>query len=103
MPGEAGLKWKAAAAVLASSDFEGAAYLDLSVPERPVAGGIVDAPSAPDTSTEDPAVAVAPAPDPGVDPTTGAAIDPVTGFPIDSATGLPIDPATGAPVTTTVP
>lgn len=32
-------KWAAAAAVLASPGFPGAAYLDLSVPERPVAGG----------------------------------------------------------------
>jgi cell division protein FtsQ len=37
-PSRAAQKWKAAAAVLASPDFEGAEYLDLSVPGRPVAG-----------------------------------------------------------------
>lgn len=39
-PADAALKWRAAAAVLASPKFEGAAYLDLSVPKRPVAGGV---------------------------------------------------------------
>jgi len=42
-PGEADLKWRAAAAVLAQPSFEGAAYLDLSVPDRPVAGGVEEA------------------------------------------------------------
>lgn len=37
-------KWLAAAAVLADPGFEGAAYLDLNVPARPVAGGLADAP-----------------------------------------------------------
>jgi cell division protein FtsQ len=37
-PSRAAQKWKAATAVLASPDFEGADYLDLSVPGRPVAG-----------------------------------------------------------------
>jgi cell division protein FtsQ len=37
-PSRAAQKWKAAAAVIASPDFEGAEYLDLSVPGRPVAG-----------------------------------------------------------------
>lgn len=41
-PGDAGAKWQAVAAVLADRGFEGAAYLDLSVPERPVAGGVAD-------------------------------------------------------------
>jgi cell division protein FtsQ len=35
-----GAKWGAAAQVLASSTSRGAAYLDLRVPERPVAGGL---------------------------------------------------------------
>lgn len=35
-----GAKWGAAAQVLASSSSRGAAYLDLRVPERPVAGGL---------------------------------------------------------------
>jgi cell division septal protein FtsQ len=37
--GDAGTKWKAAAAVLADAKLESAAYIDLSVPERPVVGG----------------------------------------------------------------
>ena len=37
-PSRAQQKWQAATAVLASPDFEGAEYLDLSVPGRPVAG-----------------------------------------------------------------
>lgn len=37
-PSRAAQKWQAAAAVLASPDFEGAEYVDLSVPGRPVAG-----------------------------------------------------------------
>lgn len=37
-PSRAAQKWQAAASVLASPDFEGAEYLDLSVPGRPVAG-----------------------------------------------------------------
>lgn len=37
-PAQAARKWQAAAAVLASPDFTGAQYLDLSVPARPVAG-----------------------------------------------------------------
>lgn len=38
-PSEAAAKWDAAAAVLSSPDFAGAAYIDLSSPARPVAGG----------------------------------------------------------------
>lgn len=37
--GRADLKWQAAAAVIAQPSFTGATYLDLSVPDRPVAGG----------------------------------------------------------------
>ena len=33
-------KWRAAAGVLASRDAQGAAYVDLRLPERPVAGGL---------------------------------------------------------------
>jgi cell division protein FtsQ len=39
-PARPGAKWGAAAQVLASSTSRGAAYLDLRVPERPVAGGL---------------------------------------------------------------
>lgn len=42
-PGAADRKWLAAAAVLADRGFTTASYLDLSVPERPVAGGVPEA------------------------------------------------------------
>lgn len=38
--GQLGSKWRAASAVLADPKLEGAEYLDLSVPARPVAGGL---------------------------------------------------------------
>lgn len=38
-PSQAAIKWDAAAAVLADPGFTGAAYIDLSVPSRPVPGG----------------------------------------------------------------
>lgn len=39
-PARAGAKWAATAQVLASGTSRGAAYLDLRIPERPVAGGL---------------------------------------------------------------
>jgi cell division protein FtsQ len=33
-------KWAAAARVLAAEDAEGATYVDVRIPERPVAGGL---------------------------------------------------------------
>ncbi len=58
----ADLKWKAVAAVLADPKFTGAGYLDLSVPDRPVAGGIPDSPAPPveEVAPVDPEVAVDP-------------------------------------------
>lgn len=53
--GDAAMKWLAAAAVLADRSFETAAYLDLSVADRPVAGGVPDAPG--DAPGVDPAAA----------------------------------------------
>jgi cell division septal protein FtsQ len=61
------LKWKAAAAVLADPKFEGATYLDLSVPDRPVAGGYeatsdaADSADPAETATADPALTADPA------------------------------------------
>jgi cell division septal protein FtsQ len=67
----ADLKWKAVAAVLADPKFEGAGYLDLSVPDRPVAGGIPEEAVA----AEAPAEEVAPVePEVPVEPV--AAVDP---------------------------
>jgi cell division protein FtsQ len=76
-------KWAAAARVLANPDADGAAYLDIRIPERPAAGGLpvqtVD-PVAPATAT-DPA---APA---NVQPADSGATPPATQQP--SATAAP--------------
>ena len=65
-PARAREKWLAAARVLADESSQGAAYLDLRLPERPAAGGVVETPPEEPVPVEpvDPA-AVAP-----VDPTT---------------------------------
>jgi cell division septal protein FtsQ len=79
--GDAATKWLAAAAVLADPSFETAAYLDLSVPDRPVAGGVPDAPA--DAPVVDPAADVAAAaeaavlPDATVAPEAAAEPEPV--------------------------
>jgi cell division septal protein FtsQ len=62
------LKWKAAAAVLADPKFEGATYLDLSVPDRPVAGGY-DATTDAADDAEDAVTAADPAVTATTDPT----------------------------------
>ena len=46
-PGRVGEKWRAAARVLADPTSQGAAYLDVRLPERPAAGGGVEVPVAP--------------------------------------------------------
>jgi len=48
---ELGAKWKAAAAVLADPSSEGAAYIDVSVPERAAAGGVPGAASSSQSAT----------------------------------------------------
>jgi cell division protein FtsQ len=69
--GSADLKWKAVAAVLADPKFEGAGYLDLSFPDRPVAGGIPE--QAP--AVEAPVEEVAPI-EPEVPVEASSAVDP---------------------------
>jgi len=73
-PAQLAAKWAAAVRVLADDDAQGATYLDVRIPERPVAGGLA--------------------------PVVAPTYDPITGAPIDPATGLPIDPVTGAPTYT---
>ena len=46
-PTDIGAKWRATIAVLASSSSSGAVYLDVTDPDRPVAGGLSDAASTP--------------------------------------------------------
>ncbi len=76
----AALKWKALAAVLADPKFKGASYLDLSVPDRPVAGGV-------------PASAHS---------TAASTIDPTTVSPATSTVPA-TTPTTAVPATTTPP
>lgn len=80
----AALKWKALAAVLADPKFAGASYLDLSVPNRPVAGGVpattnttttATTTAAPAVSSATPATTASTATTP-VDPTATTAVDP---------------------------
>lgn len=53
-------KWRAAAGVLASKDAQGAAYVDVRLPDRPVAGGLEPQAAVPGV----PGVSAAAAPDP---------------------------------------
>jgi cell division protein FtsQ len=73
-------KWAAAARVLADADAAGATYIDVRLPERPVAGGLP-------VETIEP---VAPAGEVVAPP-----VEPVT--PTDPAAPAPVDPAAPAP------
>ena len=94
-PGSASQKWQAAAAVLADPDLEGAAYLDLSVPERPVAGGVpstsqeagteASAPTAPTVPETAVASDAAEPVDPAVDPAATEPVEPVETGPPEAA------------------
>jgi cell division protein FtsQ len=91
---QAAAKWAAAVRVLADPEAEGASYIDVRLPERPVAGGLP-------VETIEP---VAPAGDPvapPVDPAAAVPVDPAAA-PVDPA-AAPIDPATGAPAAPTAP
>jgi cell division protein FtsQ len=92
-------KWTAAARVLADPDAQGASYIDVRLPERPVAGGLpveTIEPVAPagDPVAAPPADAAAPV-DPAAAPT-----DPAAAPPVDPAAPAPTDPAPTAPPTT---
>ena len=89
-------KWTAALRVLADPDAAGATYIDVRLPERPVAGGLpveTIEPVAPAGEVLPPPVAPV-----AVDPATGAPIDPATGAPVTSPETAP--PATAPPATT---
>lgn len=90
-PGSADLKWRAAAAVLAHSSFTGAAYLDLSVPDRPVAGGVAESS---DSTAAEAAAEVPTAPVEPVAPVTPEAVTPVEPAPEEV---VPVVPETAAP------
>lgn len=84
-------KWTAAARVLADVDAAGATYIDVRLPERPVAGGLpveTIEPVAPAGEVIAPPVEAVP-PETTVDPTTGA---PVTDPAVPPTTTAPTTP-----------
>ena len=82
-------KWRGAAGVLASTDAQGAAYVDVRLPERPVAGGLKQplpgGGVAPTTSA------------PAADPAPAAPSTPTGGSPQAAAPASPSVPATAPP------
>ncbi|HYI98407.1 MAG TPA: FtsQ-type POTRA domain-containing protein [Thermoleophilaceae bacterium] len=89
-------KWAAAVRVLADEEAAGAAYVDVRIPERPVAGGVAVetvTPVAPlGDTTVDPSLATP-------DPTAAAPVDPTLATPTDAtADGTTAAPETGLPV-----
>ena len=74
-------KWAAAARVLADASSKGATYVDVRLPERPVAGGV-----APDTQVN-----------PGPDPTVVAAQAAITAQAQQAVTGTPVGGGTTTP------
>jgi cell division protein FtsQ len=88
-----GTKWAAAAAILSDAASRGASYVDVRLPDRPVAGGLDLPPPAPD---EQPGAADAPAPVPQ-DTAAGA----TPGAP--TAGGTAATGATGTGATGTAP
>jgi cell division protein FtsQ len=114
-------KWQAAAAVLAQESSQGATYIDVRMPERPVAGGLglEQDPQAQPEGSAPGSPGVVPAVPPAGDPTVGATpVAPATGttaVPGATATApapaaAPAAPATGttdgtgaAPATASTP
>lgn len=97
-----GAKWAAAAAILSDGTSRGASYVDVRLPDRPVAGGLDLPPPAPD---EQPGAADAPAPVPGETP-AGATPGAATAAPGATGTAAPTaagGASTGAPAGTSNP
>jgi len=97
-------KWMAATRVLADPEAQGASYIDVRLPERPVAGGLpVEtiepvAPAGDPVATPPPVDGAAP-----VDP-TAAPVDPNAVAPADPAAPVAVDPAaTPAPAPVPAP
>jgi cell division protein FtsQ len=89
-PADLNAKWIAAAAILSDDASRGAAYVDVRLPDRPVAGGLDLPPPAPD---EQPGAADAPAPVPASPDSTTAAPGTTT-TPSAPATTTPTAPST---------
>jgi cell division protein FtsQ len=86
-------KWRAAAGVLASPDARGAAYVDVRMPGRPVAGGLKAQIPAGGTA---PATTPAP-PQPSPQPAPSAPSTPAGGSPQTVAPAAPATPAPAQP------
>ena len=96
-------KWTAAARVLADPDAAGATYIDVRLPERPVAGGLpveTVEPVAPAGEVVAPPVEAVP-PEAGLLPTDPAAVPPET--PTDPAATAPAPAPETAPPPATAP
>ena len=94
--GRAVAKWAGAVRVLADSEAGGASYIDVRIPERPVAGGLAATtvtPVAPvDEESTEPVI-------PSVDPTTVPPTDPTLGAPEAVEPTAPVEPTTPVPPT----
>jgi cell division protein FtsQ len=89
-------KWTAASAILADPTSRGAAYVDVRLPDRPVAGGLDLPPPAPD---EQPGAADAPAPV----PVPGATNTTTPGSTTSPGATAPAAPTAAGQATTTTP
>ena len=101
-PVELGFKWTAAAAILADPTSRGASYIDVRLPDRPVAGGLVIAPP-PGAQTAIPAQPAATTAAPGAAAsTTAPAGSGAAGSTPSTASGTPAGQSTGPPPPQTV-
>ena len=85
-------KWAATAAILADKESRGASYVDVSIPDRPVAGGV----EVPQPEAEQPPAGSGGTPGPGApQPQPGGAASPGTGPAPGSTPGGGATPGTG--------
>jgi cell division protein FtsQ len=105
-PERARAKWDAAIRVLADDEAAGAAYIDVRIPERPVAGGLAVTTVAPVAPIDETATLATPAP---VDPTATTPVDPSLVAPtpapgtVAPTTPTPVAPAPADPTGGVVP
>jgi hypothetical protein len=105
-PGDLARKWQAAVAVLAQRASQGATYIDVRMPDRPVAGGLAlqEQPQAqaqappPGSAPGSPGVIPA---DPGATPAATGATAPATGAPAQAQPQPGAAPVQAAPATAT--
>lgn len=99
--GQSAKKWSAAATVLADPNLTEVAYIDLSVPSRPVAGGVPVDPSAVDPLAE----AVPEVPEVAATEVDPAPVveDPAAVAPVEPTETAPVDPVVPTPTPTPAP